>query len=221
MKKWTCLITVVLVVVSFAVGFVAGRHDPEKIAPNSYEHTELISKTTKSECFLCGAGDEALGYYNLRPNNLGILDLNTFDVHYLEVVRYENGGLESSTASGVFSVGGVDTSNGSISSSLDSDRGYCHVTISNTGFEINRDLIQDRLCQDCLDGLNTDLKWGGTPSGFAVVNYKDRTIHPIVSSTISFGTGDYLVDCHFKDSNEIRLLIALLPNRYPEHEVEK
>ena len=220
MKKWTCLITAILVVASFIAGFMTGRHDPEKIAPGTYEHTELISTAAKSDCFLCGSGENALAHYDLRPNNLGVLDLNTLDTHYLEIVRYENGGVETSTASGVLAVGGMDTENGRISSSLDSDRGYCYVNITDANGKINRGLLQDRLCQDCLGELNTDLKWGGSPSGFAIVNYKDRTICPIASNVLSFGAGDYLVDCQFKDSGEIRLLIALLPNRYPEYEVE-
>lgn len=62
--------------------------------------------------------------------------------------------------------------------------------------------------------MNTKIRYSGTPAEYAVVNYEDRTIHPLVTSTVSFGMGDYLIDCQFEENGEIRLLAAFLPIRY-------
>ena len=215
MKKRTVLITLGLVLAAFVAGLLVGKVDLGKIAPDTYKHTDITSTVPKDECFLCGEGETCLGHSSLRPNNLGILDLNTFEVHYIEINRYENGGVLSTASTGVLAVSGMDAETGYVKCWLDADRGYCHVDITDVKYELEADSIQQRLCQDCIEVLNTDLRWGGNPTGFAVVNYKDRTIQPLVSNAPAFGMGDYLVECQFRDSGDVRLLIALLPNRFP------
>lgn len=218
MKKRAVMITAGLMLAAFVAGLLVRKVDPGKIAPDNYKHTDIISTVPKDGCFLCGEGESCLGYNSLRPNNLGILDLNTFETHYIEINRYENGGVLSTAPTGVLAVSGMDAATGHVKCWVDADRGYCHVDITEAKYELAADSIQQRLCQECMEELNTDLRWGGNPTGFAVVNYKDRTIQPLASNVPAFGMGDYLVECQFRDSGEIKLLIALLPNRFPATE---
>ena len=62
--------------------------------------------------------------------------------------------------------------------------------------------------------MNTKIRYSGTPAEYVVVNYEVRTVHPLVTSKVSFGMGDYLIDCRFEENGEIRLLAAFLPIRY-------
>ena len=210
---------VLLAVVLFLAGFAVGRIDWSMICNKTYLHKDYVSAITKDACFLCGDQSGTIGLETWKPNNIGILDLNTFEIHYVVINRYEDGGKLATTASGVFSMGGMTTTSGNVKTALDSDNGYAHITITGVQYEVDREVVESRLCQDCLDVLNTKIRHSGAPAEFAVVNYLERTICPLVPGTISFGFGDFLIDCQFKDHGEIRLLAAYLPFRYETEEV--
>lgn len=212
------VLAVLLAMLLFVAGFVVGRVDWSMIGQTAYLHKDYVSAITKNECFLCGDQPGSIGPGNWKPNNIGILDLNTFEIHYVEINRYEDGGKLATTASGVFSMGGMTTTSGNVKSALDSDNGYSHITITGVQYEVDREVVESHLCQDCLDEMNTKIRYSGAPAEFAVVNYQERTIRPLVPQTISFGLGDFLIDCQFKDHGEIRLLAAYLPFRYETEE---
>ena len=118
------------------------------------------------------------------------------------------------TPAGVFAIDGMTSGNGRVNSNLNYDNGYATIEISGVEYSIDAEIVESKLCQDCLDSMNVKIRHGGTPAEYAVVNYEDRTIHPLVTNTVSFGSGDYLIDCQFKENGEIRLLVAFLPSRY-------
>lgn len=220
MKKNRTLFIVILVLVAFISGVIVGKMDWNAVSRSEYVHVDFESAITAEACFLCGEHKGSIGPSTWKPNNIGILNLNTFDILYVEINRYDDKRDLVNTPAGVFAIDGMTSGNGRVNSNLNYDNGYATIEISGVEYSIDAEIVESKLCQDCLDIMNVKIRYGGTPAEFAVVNYQDRTIYPLVPGTISFCAGDYLIDCQFKDHGEIRLLVAYLPFRYETEEVK-
>ena len=214
MKKNRTLFVAILVLVAFISGVIIGKMDWNAAIRSEYVHVDFESLITAEECFLCGGYKGSLGPSKWKPNNIGILNLNTFDILYVEINRYDDNGELVTSPAGVFAIDGMTSGNGRVNSNLNADNGYASISISGVEYNIAEEVVESKLCQNCLDSMNVKIRYGGAPTEYAVVNYEDRTIYPLVTSTVSFGAGDYLIDCQFKEKGEIRLLAAYLPSRY-------
>lgn len=104
---------------------------------------------------------------------------------------------------------------GGVYATTDPDRGYAHVRISGANGAIDTASIQSHLCQTCLDEINGMYFGDYPPEAYAIVNFTDKTIRPLIQNTTFFGSGNYGVDCEFKDDGgDIDLLIFYCPPRY-------
>lgn len=184
---------------------------PDTSEPESteYVHTPYVSTITSSECFICS--DEQYCLY-WGEDNVGILNLNTFELLRVEINRYENGVPVESPA-GVLQTSGMTCGKSTVHATTDSDRGYSHVQIQGELQPIDAAAIQSHLCQGCLDKIN-GMHFGNAPMEYAIVNFTDKTIRPLVEHTTFFGSGNYAVDCEFKDGGEVDLLVFYCPPRF-------
>lgn len=214
MKKNRTLFIVIMVLAAFISGMIVGKMDWNAVSRSEYVHVDFESVITAEACFLCGEHKGSLGPSMWKPNNIGILNLNTFDILYVEINRYYDNGELVTSPTGVFAIDGIASGNGWVNANLSANNGHASISISGVEYSIAEEVVENKLCQNCLDSINVKIQYGGTPTEYAVVNYEDRTIHPLVTNTVSFGSGDYLIDCQFKENGEIRLLAAFLPSRY-------
>ena len=184
---------------------------PDTSEPESteYVHTPYVSTITSSECFICS--DEQYCLY-WGEDNVGILNLNTFELLRVEINRYENGVPVESPA-GVLQTSGMSCGKSTVHATTDSDRGYSHVQIQGELQPIDAAAIQSHLCQACLDKIN-GMHFGDAPMEYAIVNFTDKTIRPLLEHTTFFGSGNYAVDCEFKDGGEVDLLVFYCPPRF-------
>ena len=181
-------------------------------ASTEYVHTPYVSTITAEECFICSESKATPTGLCWGEDNVGLLDLNTFEVLRIEINRYENGKLIE-TPSGFMQTTGMNS--GGVYATTDPDRGYAHVRISGANGAIDTASIQSHLCQTCLDEIN-GMYFGDYPlEAYAIVNFTDKTIRPLIQNTTFFGSGNYGVDCEFKDDGgDIDLLIFYCPPRY-------
>ena len=185
---------------------------PDTSEPESteYVHTPYISTITSSECFICS--DEQRSLY-WGEDYVGILNLSTFELLRIEINRYENGVLVE-TPAGVLQTSGMSCGKSTVHATTDSDRGYSHVQIQGELQPIDAAAIQSHLCQTCLDEINSMYFGDYPPEAYAIVNFADTTIRPLVQNTTFFGSGNYAVDCEFKDSGVVDLLVFYCPPRF-------
>lgn len=181
-------------------------------ASTEYVHTPYVSTITAEECFICSESKATPTGLYWGEDNVGLLDLNTFEVLRIEINRYENGKLIE-TPSGFMQTTGMNS--GGVYATTDPDRGYAHVRISGANGAIDTASIQSHLCQTCLDEIY-GMYFGDYPlEAYAIVNFTDKTIRPLIQNTTFFGSGNYGVDCEFKDDGgDIDLLIFYCPPRY-------
>ncbi len=182
--------------------------------PAEYEHVDFISAIDRADCYLCGTpGDlQAPAYWS--EDNVAILDLNTFQMHRLAINRYGNHGEPITTKAGYLQTGMMETENGWLSSMTFPDRGYASVQIRNVAYAINRDSVENHLCQSCLDTINEMWFSGNPPAEFAVAHLATAEFRPLIKNNTGFQMGDYFVDCDYKENGNIDLLIAYLPVRF-------
>lgn len=186
----------------------------QKQEKKTYDHIDYASAITQEDCFICGTKDDPLTAAHWSEDNVAILDLNTFEILRLEINRYGDHGESVTTEAGYMQSYGMETETGWVHTFIHPDRGYANVNISGVEYNVDRDSVQNHLCQSCLDSINEDCFGDDPPAELAVVNYSEKTIRPLITCTTGFGAGNFYVDCEFKEERKIDLLIFYCPPRY-------
>ena len=94
------------------------------------------------------------------------------------------------------------------------DNAYATLQITGVQYDIDRDLIQNKLCQTCLDSINSLWFTTQPPAEYAVISFEDKTIQPLLNAHPWFSAGNHGIDCEFKENGAIDLLVHFCPNRY-------
>ncbi len=187
----------------------------EKTA-EEYEHIDYVSTTTESECYVCGNGGDYTVSAYWGEDNVGLINLNNFDFLYLGINRYGDGReLIQEPAGVMLSCGIMDEEADTYAHAyVFPDNAYATLQITGVRYAIDRDLIQSRLCQICLDSINNLWFTNQPPAEYAVISFEDRTIQPLLNAHPWFSAGNYGIDCEFKENGAIDLLIHYCPYRY-------
>lgn len=192
-------------------------------------HIEVESKIEKEDCFLCGEADDSLmGYYS-KKESIGIVYLNSLHISETRVRDFDDDGNE------LFQQGGSSTMMNSFGDGYGSvvihgnpDRGYTNVDVSvSDKDEVNFELLDDRLCQTCLDTLadfyedqinNGDEENNGC-SGYCLIDFQTKELHRLSEPYSGYTMGDYYVKYDIwkeggdSDWHRISVFIAYLPER--------
>lgn len=195
------------------ITIVARISPAQEQTPKEYEYIDYVSNITQEECFVCGTNN---GYSYWGEDNVGIVNLNTFELLYLEINRYDDyGNLIEEPAGYMSSVGLSDKEADSYAHAYCfPDNAYASVQITGVQYDIDREMIQSKLCQTCLKSINDLWFTDQPPAEYAVISFEDRTIQPLLNAHPWFAAGNYGVDCEFKTDGDIDLLIHYCPNRY-------
>lgn len=176
---------------------------------NRYQHIAYISSTTPEKCYICGDSKKFSGMYYWGEDNVGIVNLNTFELMRLEVVRYDGYGNRVTETAGYMSSSSLSAPETEtyVHAFTFPDNDFSDVTFTGVKYAIDRKSIQRHLCQRCLDTINNLDFSGQPPAEFAILNFKERTIHPLHSSCAQLESGNYRVDCEYKSNDTIDLLV--------------
>lgn len=184
----------------------------------SYEHISFASSVEKDNCLLCGDNsDHKIGAY-MGQDNVGLVDINTFELIPVEINRYSSSGQILEEATGVMTMTSSKIGNTSAWQMTDVDRGYSHIQISPSDTEIDTAAAASFFCQDCLDVFASRFFEDDRVSEIAIINFTTKDIRPLVETCPWFAFDNYLVDCTFKDDGGINLQITYRPVRYREQE---
>ena len=205
MKRILCTMIALLMVLTACAAPVASEPESTK-----YVHTPYVSNTTPDKCFVCGDNQSTLPW---GEDNIGILNLNTFEMLHIEINRYENGQLLEKPA-GFLQNRGMTCGESNVQAMTNPDRGYSNIQIQGQLQPIDSVALQSNLCQDCLDKIN-DMYFGDyPPKEYAIVNFADKTLRPLIQSTTFFSSGNYGINCDFEENGEVDLIVFYCPPRY-------
>ena len=216
MKKYILSAIGGAIIMLIALILIANISAANKQENKEYEHIDYVSAITQDECFVCGNSTKDPVSLHWGEDNVGIVNLNTFEMMRLEINRYSDHGELIEEPAGYMS------SSGLIDKEADTyahaycfpDNAYASVQITGVQYAIDRDSVQNRLCQNCLNSIN-DLWFTDQPlAEYAVICFEDRTIQPLLNAHPWFAAGNFGIDCEFKENGAIDLLIHYCPNRY-------
>jgi hypothetical protein len=209
MRKLVGLILVFLLLLT-----ACSNGEQPSISKKEYEHIPYVSDLSQEECFVCGENPNHPTSSYWGEDNVGILNLNTFEVLYIEINRYDDNGQLIEETAGYMQMHSMSNGESYVHSSDNPDRGLSHIQIQGDRKPIDAKAIQSFLCQTCLDKIN-DMYFGDyPPEEYAVVNFSDKSIRPLIKNTTWFTFGNFDVDCDFEEDGDIDLLIHYCPPRY-------
>lgn len=197
----------------FLVILALANHAAKKEAePTEYTHVDYLS-ALQGECFLCGDGSDPITSHYWGEDNVGIINLNTFELLRLEINRYNDHGQLLEEIAGYMQSSHLSGAESYVHAYTFPDNGYAHVQITGLQYTIDRATIQERLCQECLDTVNKQIITGKAPAEYAIIYFADRTIHPLMSCYPQFLKRNYAVNCEFKDNGSINLVVYYSPSK--------
>ena len=209
MRKLVGLILVFLLLLT-----ACSNGEQPSISKKEYEHIPYVSDLSQEECLVCGENPNHPISSYWGEDNVGILNLNTFDILYIEINRYDDNGQLIEETAGYMQMHSMSNGESYVHSSDNPDRGLSNIQIQGDRKPVDAKAIQSFLCQTCLDKIN-DMYFGDyPPEEYAVVNFSDKSIRPLIKNTTWFTFGNFDVDCDFEEDGDIDLLIHYCPPRY-------
>lgn len=225
-----CLLVSVLFLAPFVSGCQPGSHtenNPAVMEPGKRIEAEALpqydSDTSPEDCLVCGEGKgTALPLY-WGQKNLGILNLNSFDLAPVTINRYDDFGKLIEEAEQGSSTHITNTGEGGffLSVTADTNRGYAHGHLS---FDKNKALDMEKtashLCSDCLNQMMEHC-WSDVPFCMGVIDFSTGEIRLFEEKITAFTFGNYYISCDSRDMDEgdlreIDLLIFYCPERYQD-----
>ena len=184
--------------------------------PADYEHPDYISAIEQADCYLCGdRTDHILSDY-WGQDNVGLINVNTFEVFPLPINTYGRDGQQIKEAQGVAMFGNMTLGDLHVTAFTDPDCGSSHVDIPAGGRTIDPEAIAAFLCQGCLDAFAEQIFVRDTPLELAVVNFSTRELRPLAEQWTDFGLENFYVHCDFEEDGGIGLLVFYAPPRFQE-----
>lgn len=190
MMKLFFIIVIIIFVISIGIR-IQYRASGEK-----EKELKWSSDTSPKDCKLCGnkEGTQISRYES--QDNLGIISINTFELSYIEINRYdESGGLIEEAVTGIGTFGNGTSEDGFTSVvTVNANRGYASGNIHmNQDKAMDMEKVSTNLCMDCLEHIfNT--AWG-EPYGVGVINFKTGELMLFAKSLRGFMLGDFYVLC--------------------------
>ena len=218
---WTGLITLCLlfVFIHFSLFVNSKSTNDEEIQFNkSYTTMDPIESKLHNtdECYLCGTAPESLMGYYRNFDTIGVIALNEWYVLDLRMQSYdENGNPKKDISYSTMAT----TNTAGMKSSINAtpSRGLSRATISSTNGMFDKSVVQNHLCQTCLDKV-VDTMEGYFEEGkeeylpFCLVDFSTLELYPMQKMNLGYTVRDYWIDLDHEDG-EIELSAYYLPER--------
>lgn len=190
----------------------------QEISENSFSHN--YSHTLPEDCFFCGdEQDTVLSLYR-GQKNLGIINLNTFELSPIQINQYDDFGklMEEPVNNSSTHIITSKTDGFFLSLFPNINRGYATGYLSfkrSEGLDMKK--AASRLCSHCLTRLVENCL-DDTPMGIGVIDFCTGEVRLFEKKLLGFSLGDYYISCNDWSSNdewqEIDLLVFYCPERY-------
>ena len=185
-----------------AISVIATINANKEQSYEDYDHIDYVSTITQEECYICGNNSDFAGFPYWGEDNVGIVNLNTFELLYLPINRYDDHGILIEEPAGYMTSGGMsnEETESYVHAFCFPDNGYADLQFSGVQYAIDRDSVQSHLCQTCLDYINNFGLADQALAEYAVVSFENRTIGPLLSAHPRITTGNFSIACDFEEA---------------------
>lgn len=214
MKKYILSALAGAVTMFVLMAVIANIQNAKAPQQEEYEYIDYVSNITEEDCYICGDSGDTIASAYWGEDNVGLINLNNFDLLYLGINRYGDGReLIQEPAGVMLSCGIMDEEADTYAHAyISPDNAYAKLQITGVQYAIDRDLVQSWLCQTCLDSINSLWFTTQPPAEYAIISFEDRTIQPLLNVHPWFAAGNFGIDCEFKDNGAIDLLVHYCPS---------
>lgn len=167
------------------------------------KYITYTSDLPSSDCRLCGSGESIISSDYQDQNNVGIIDLNTFEIIPIEINRYDSNGALVQENTGHITTHSFKSQKDDFFTSVmeETNRGYALATVSCPKDQIlHIEKAASFLCKDCLNTIISEIYEGS--SGIGIINFSTKQIRLFETCTTGFSCGDFYVLCDFKEHEE-------------------
>lgn len=202
-------------------GFISAVAKETGTSSKHIDYSNYASTVQKNDCYLCGNNPDSQITPHLGEENLGLINLNTFECMVFEVNRYTASGerIELVEKYSVFRSRQIEEGDGTrVSYEVDKNRG---VLCAHLSFRENSDLIleniQKYLCADCLDAVMEEYWPSERHWDTALIDFKSGEIEPFSPYDIAKNISDYRAAMEYDpEYDSLRLIAFYAPTRYSE-----
>ena len=178
-----------------------------------------LENVTKN-CFLCGTNERSLLSYYKGQKNIGIINLHTGDLSFVEINRYDDTGTYNMHASDSMTITTNSFDDGFTTSvTPNTKRGYANVSVSFKEQHIDDKRMRQYFCSDCIKDIMKK-NWGDDPYSVGVIDFATLEVRFLEESVKAFLFGDYYISCSYQkkpfNSGRVKaeLLVFYCPERY-------
>ena len=216
MKKSIChLLICTLVLCTLCACSQASEDKQNGQQSKRYEFTSQIEKES---CYLCSENAESSLAEFGRHANVGIVNVNTFEVMELEINRYDWDGNQIMEATGAMHMCGSTLGDIRVSGMVNPDGSYSSVNFNPEGETIDEEKLGLFLCQDCLDEFASSCYGSENIPPIAVVSFEHRYLAALNERTPWFSRKDYLVTVNYDEDGSIGVVAIYNPPRFQDNE---
>lgn len=181
------------------------------------EYGKFQSKLqTSEECYLCGNSSQSLIDYYRKFDTVGIIGLNEWCVLDLHLKEYDEQGSELKNQQGSKTFfGNTQGVNYYVSSTP--SKGMVNVKISSEEDNFNSKIVEEHLCQKCLDKVMNTLEEDqikdekGKYVPFVLVDFKTLELYSLQKQNVEYLIRDYRLDIEY--GNEIEIVVHHEPQK--------
>ena len=177
---------------------------------------EFTSKIEKGACYLCSDNEDSPLTQFGNHANVGLVNLNTFDVMELAINRYDWDGNQIMEATGAMHTCGSTLGDIRVTGMVDPDCGFASVNFDPEDATINEGKIGQFLCQDCLNEFASSCYGGEYIPPIAVVSFEYRYLLPLNERSSWAYRKDHLVTADFDENGSIGIVAVYNPPRFRE-----
>lgn len=146
MKK--CILSALLCAVLMFFSLVLVANLDNRKGTEEYEHIDYVSTIMPKECYVCSDSRNRNISYYWGEDNVGIVNLNSFEMLYLPINRYGDHGELIEEPAGYMTSGGLydEEADTYVHAYSFPDNAYASIQISGVKYAIDRDVVQSHLC---------------------------------------------------------------------------
>ena len=216
MKKKICYI--VVCVLAFCTLCACAQSLGSEQQVTESKRYEFDSKIEKGTCYLCSDNEDSPLAQFGNHANVGLVNLNTFDVMELEINRYDWDGNQIMEATGAMHMCGSTLGDIRVTGMVDPDCSFASVNFDPKDATVDEGKIGQFLCQDCLDEFASSCHGGEQIPPIAVVSFEHRYLAPLNEKSSWFYRKDHLVTVDFHEDGRIDVVAIYNPPRFREND---
>lgn len=162
---------------------------------------EYVSSVSKDECCLCGTNPDSLLSSYWGQQNVGVINLNTFQFFVFEINQYDDSNnLIDEKVLLSESIGKINWSEGgsTIDYSYSKNRGYFSGRVSmNEDTPLQAEQLKSYVCTDCLNSIIDQLYGDGPYCDIALIDFNKKAIKVLNRNVTGINLSDYYIACHY------------------------